>query len=146
MPSNLHHNEGVVLLGIVQIILGFVFIFMAYAGHKILPSKESLTRMQRLLLPVWAMILAVVFLSIQYYLNLPGSGSISDNSIKMTISIMGLISIGLSYFIENLKLERKSKRITLFTFLAGKKISYFHLCLMAVGVLFVWLGYDSIFN
>lgn len=142
---SLHPNEGVVLLGIVQIILGFVFILMAFIGHKMLPDKDSLTRLQRSLLPVGAIILGVVFLCIQYYLNLPASGNISDNTIKMTISIMGLIAIGLSYFIANLKLERKSKRVTLFTYLAGKKISYFHLCLVAVGVLFVWLGYDSIF-
>lgn len=142
---SLHPNEGVVLLGIVQIILGFVFILMDFIGHKMLPDKDSLTRLQRSLLPVGAIILGVVFLCIQYYLNLPASGNISDNTIKMTISIMGLIAIGLSYFISNLKLERKSKRVTLFTYLAGKKISYFHLCLVAVGVLFVWLGYDSIF-
>lgn len=142
---SLHPNEGVVLLGIVQIILGFVFILMAFIGHKILSDKDSLTRLQRSLLPFGVIILGVAFLSIQYYLNLPASGNISDNTIKMTISIMGLIAIGLSYFIENLKLERKSKRVTLFTYLAGKKISYFHLCLVAVGVLFVWLGYDSIF-
>lgn len=142
---SLHPNEGVVLLGIVQIILGLVFISMAYIDRNFMPSKENLTRFQRSLLVVGAVVLTVAFFSIEYYLSLPEEQVATKATLKISISMMGILAIVYSYFIENTKVDRKLKRMTLYTYLTGKKISYFHLCLVGVGIVFVFLGYESIF-
>ena len=141
---NFHPNEGVVLFGIVQIILGISFIVMSYFDRKIKLLKEPTKHIQNFLLLIAGVILVVVFFTVDSYLELPDTEMGGKGLLKSVISWMAVVGLIYSFAIENSKVDKKLKRATLYTYLTENKISYFHLCMVVVGVIFIWLGYDSI--
>ncbi len=141
---NFHPNEGVVLFGIVQIILGISFIVMSYFDRKMKLLKEPTKRIQNFLLLIAGVILILVFFTVDSYLELPDTEMGSKGLLKSVISWMAVVGLIYSFAIENSKVDKKLKRATLYTYLTENKISYFHLCMVVVGVIFIWLGYDSI--
>lgn len=142
---SLHPNIGVVLLGVVQFILGFVFISTAFIHHKFAPQHEVVGRVKKSLLLIAALILVCVYFVVDYYLDLPETELPTKTLLKTIASVMGVIAIIYSAAIENTAADYKLKRTTLFTYLSGKKISYLHVCLVMVGALFIFLGWDSLF-
>lgn len=140
---SIHPNEGVILFGIVQIILGLSFIIMSYFDRKYRSLKEHSTHVQKYLLLIAGVILVIIFFIVDSYLGLPDTEMGSKGMLKSVISWMALIGLIYTFAIENSKVDRRLKRATLYTYLTGKRISYFHLCMVAVGVIFIWLGYDS---
>lgn len=142
---NIHPNEGVVLLGIVQIILGLSLIVMTFFERKYHEVRGSFNRVQKSLLAIAAVTLVMVFFVVNYYLSLPETELSSKEILRSMIFMMGVVALIYTYAIENTNLDKRIKRMSLYTYLTGKKISYFHVCLVVVGIVFIFLGYESIF-
>lgn len=142
---NIHPNEGVVLFAIVQIILGLCFVAMTFLDNKYKKLKENQTIIQKYLLLLAGVILSIVFIIVDIYLELPESELSSKGMLKSIMGWMGTLGLIITFAIDGTKLDKRVQKSTLFEYLTGKSISYFHLCLVGVGVLFIWLGCDSLF-
>lgn len=141
----LHPNEGVVLLGIVQIILGLSFIAMTFFDRKSKSYKHDIKPVQKIIPAMALGILIFVFFVVSYYLDLPETEPSADGNSGAIVAVMGFTAIMYTFIVEDHKVEKKTKRETLYSFLSGKKVSYFHLSLVAVGVVFICLGFSRIF-
>ena len=141
----LHPNEGVVLLGIVQIILGLSFIAMTFFDRKSKSHKHDIKPIQKILPALAFGILIFVFFVVSYYLDLPQTEASANGNSGAIVAVMGFIAIIYTFIVEDNKVEKKTKRDTLYTFLTGKKVSYFHMSLVGVGIVFICLGFSRIF-
>lgn len=142
---NFHPNEGVILFGIVQIILGLGVIIMTFFDRKYRMLKEAQSKFKKYLFIFAGITLTFVYFIIKMYLQLPETELASKELLWSMMGWMVIVGGIYTFTIDGSKFDKRLQRTTLFTYLTGKKISYGHLCMVAVGVFFIWLGFEGIF-